>query len=146
VKAKFPLIAAGAIGVGAALAFGLPAGAAVSVQSQSPPTSTVKLGKTARLDANGAVVFAPVKVTCRPGSFTQLSVTVAENVGGNIASGTTFTEISPCTGTQQKLQIAVIPTQKAFRAGTAFGQATLQSCTDICRTTVDQHTITITKK
>ena len=42
-KAKFPLIAAGAMGVGAVLAFALPAGASVSVQSQSPPTGTVKL-------------------------------------------------------------------------------------------------------
>jgi hypothetical protein len=134
------------MGVGAVLAFGMPAGAAVSVQSQSPPIGTVKLGQTAKLDANGAVVFAPVKVTCRPGSFAHLTVTVAENVGGDIAGGTAYTDIEPCTGTQQKLQIAVIPTQKAFRTGVAFGQATLQTCTTTCLTSVDQHTITITKK
>jgi hypothetical protein len=145
VKSRFPLIAAGAIGVGAVLAFALPAGAAVSVQSQSPPLGTVKLGQSAKLDANGAVVFAPVKVSCRPGSYASLTVTVAENVGGNIASGTTYTEVEPCNGTQQKLQIAVIPTQKAFKAGVAFGQATLRACDYDCKTTVDQHNITIKK-
>jgi hypothetical protein len=147
-KAKFPLIAAGAMGVGAVLAFALPAGASVSVQSQSPPAGTVKLGQKATLQANGAVVFAPVKVTCRPGSYTQLTVLVAENVNGNIASGTTYTQVDPCTGQPQSMQIAVVPTQKAFKAGLAWGQATLQTCNQNgeCRTAVDQHEITIVKK
>jgi hypothetical protein len=146
-KAKFPLIAAGAMGVGAVLAFALPAGASVSVQSQSPPAGTVKLGQRATLQANGAVVFAPVKVTCRPGSYTSLTVLVAENVNGKIASGTTFTQVDPCTGRPQSLQVAVVPTQRAFKAGLAFGQATLQTCNDSgsCKTAVDQHEITIVK-
>jgi hypothetical protein len=147
-KATFPLIAAGAMGVGAVLAFALPAGASVSVQSQSPPTGTVKLGQRATLEANGAVVFAPVKVVCRPGSYTAITVLVAENVGGNIASGTTYTQVDPCTGQPQSLQIAVVPTQKAFKPGLAWGQATLQTCDDsgTCKSAVDQHEITIVKK
>jgi hypothetical protein len=105
----------------------------------------VKLGSTAKLDANGAVVFAPVQVACAPGSFAYLSVTVAENVKGFIASGTTNTEVQPCTGQVQSLSVAVIPTQRAFTTGIAFGQAQLQVCGNGCIEAVDQHTIRITK-
>jgi len=141
---RFPLITAGAIGVGAVLAFALPAGAAVTVQSQSPPTSAVTLGRTATLDANGAVVFAPVKVLCQPGSYTYLSVSVTENVGGDIASGTRSVKIDPCSGRQQSVRLAVTPTQKPFRKGVAFGQATLDSCDRTgCHTLFDEHNIQI---
>ena len=141
------LLAALAIGAGAAMAMALPAGAAVSLQSQSPPVQSVTLGNQATLDANGAVVFAPVKVVCAPGTFAFLSVTVAENVGGFIASGTAGLEIEPCTGTTQKLTVAVIPNQRAFRKGLAFGQATLNFCDSTgCHNPVDQHNIQIVKK
>ena len=74
-------------------------------------------------------------------------VLVAENVGGKIASGTTFTQVDPCTGRPQSLQIAVVPTQRAFKAGLAWGQASLQTCNDsgTCKSAVDQHEITIVK-
>ena len=144
---KFHLIAGGAVAAGAVLAFALPAGAAVTVQSQSPPAATVKLGSTATLDANGAVVFAPVKVVCRPGQYASLSVTVAENVNGDIASGTTYQEIEQCDGTVQNLQVAVIPTQKAFKKGIAFGQAKLEySGNNGYHTAVDQHNIQIVER
>jgi hypothetical protein len=144
-RVRFPLTAA-VIGAGAVLAFALPAGMAVAVQSQSPPVSQVQLGQRAILDANGAVVFAPVKVVCRPGAFAYLTVTVTENVGGDIASGSTFEEIEQCTGSVQSFDIAVTPTQKAFRVGVAFGQAKLQVCSDRCRTVVDQHNIQIVRR
>jgi len=86
-RPRLRLAAAIAIGSGAALALMLPAGAAVSLASQSPPVQVLKLGNKATLDANGAVVFAPVKVVCAPGSQAFLSVTVTENVNGFIASG-----------------------------------------------------------
>jgi hypothetical protein len=142
-RIRIPLITGAVAATGAMLAFALPAGAAVAVQSQSPPTPAVTLGRTATLDARGAVVFAPVDVVCPPGSYTALSVTVAENVGGNIASGTTRTQIQPCTGSVQSLNVAVIPTQKAFRTGVAFGQAQLDVCTTTCSTAVDQHNVRI---
>jgi hypothetical protein len=139
-------MAMAAIGVGAALASAVPAGAAVSVQSQSPPVQAVSLGAKATLDANGAVVFAPVKLACQPGSYAYLTVSVTENVGNAIASGQAQTPIESCTGTQQSLQVAVTPTQKPFRKGVAFGSASLQVCASSCRTVVDQHNIQIVDK
>lgn len=144
-RARFPLTVV-AIAAGAALAFALPAGMAVAVQSESPPVSQVQLGQRAILDANGAVVFAPVKVVCQPGAFAYLTVTVTENVGGDIASGSTSMDIEECTGSVQSLEVAVTPTQKAFRVGVAFGQAKLQVCSDRCRTVVDQHNIQIVRR
>ncbi|NJC71061.1 hypothetical protein HC031_15270 [Planosporangium thailandense] len=145
-RPRIQIAAIAAIGVGAALAYAVPAGAAVAVQSQSPPVQAVKLGSTATLDAKGAVVFAPVSVACRPGSFAYLTVAVTENVGNAIASGQASTSIEQCTGSAQGFKVAVTPTQKPFRTGVAFGSAQLQVCADTCRTVVDQHNIQIVKK
>jgi hypothetical protein len=147
VKLRFPLVAAVAIGAGAAVAFALPAGAAVSVQSQSPGVSAVSLGSTATLDANGAVVFAPVKLACPAGTSAYLTVSVTENVGNAIASGAASMAIDPCTGKTQNVSVAVTPTQKPFRQGIAFGSANLSFCdSSRCSTAVDQHNIQIVKK
>ena len=144
-KSRFPLIAASAIGIGAALAFAIPAGAAVSVQSESPSVATITLGNKATLDADGAVVFAPVKFACTPGSYTSLTVSVTQNVGGRIASGSTYEEIEPCTGKEQSRRLAVTPTQRPFRKGVAFGQSRLQVCGPAarCKTVRDEHNIQI---
>jgi hypothetical protein len=146
-RVGFPLIAAATLAIGATVAFALPAGAAVSVQSQSPPVAAVKLGNTATLDAKGAVVFAPVKVTCTPGDFAELSVSVTENVGNAIASGMASQDVQPCTGSVQKVTMAVTPTQKPFKRGVAFGQAWLQVCNSFsCHTFQSQHNIQIVAK
>ena len=143
-RRRLPAIAAGVVGLGAALAFALPAGAAVS--TQSAPAGVLALGANATLDANGAVVFAPVKVGCRPGSTASLAVTVTENVNDVIASGTYYGNVT-CDGGQQKLRVAVVPTQRAFKKGVAFGQATLMVCGDSgCQGFADQHSIQIVKK
>ena len=42
-RVRFPVLAVVAMGVAAGFAFVMPAGAAVSVQSQSPPTRAVSL-------------------------------------------------------------------------------------------------------
>ena len=145
-RPRLPWVAAVAIGAGAALAVALPAGAAVSVASQSPPVQSVKLGNQATLDANGAVVFAPVQVVCSPGDLAFLTVSVTENVNGFIASGSTSTSGQTCDGTTQKLRLAVVPTQRAFRKGVAFGQAFLEVCgSSGCRNVADQHNIQIVK-
>ena len=146
--ARFPLIAGAAIAAGAMLAFALPAGASVSVQSQSPPVAAVSLGKKATLDANGAVIFPTVRITCQPGSVASLSVTVTENVGGHIAKGSITQQIGSCTGSTQKFRLAVTPEQRAFRKGVAFGQAQFQVCQVMvaCSTAVDEHNIEIVKK
>jgi hypothetical protein len=134
------------VAAGAALAFALPGGTAVAVQSQSPPVSQLKLGNTATLDANGAVVFAPVSIVCRPGSDVYVSVSVTENVGGDIAKGTASEEIEACTGKVQRVEIAVTPDLKAFRLGVAFGQARVSVCDTRCRTITDQHNVQIVNR
>ncbi|HEY2674558.1 MAG TPA: hypothetical protein VGJ07_29840 [Rugosimonospora sp.] len=140
------LLAVSAIGLGAAVAFALPAGAAVI--SKSPPAPVLKLGTTATLEANGAVVFAPVKITCPVGSKAYENVTVTENVaGGFIASGSGGSNDSiACTGLQQTISQAVTPTQRAFTKGVAFGQAYLNVCgPQTCQTLTDQRVIQIVK-
>ena len=144
---RFAAVAAATVGLGAALAFALPAGAAVSLQSQSPPVGAVQLAKKATLDANGAVVFAPVKVTCPPNTSAFLRVKVTENVGDAIASGETDESIDLCTGTVQQESVAVTPVQKPFKKGVAFGQAWLEACNQFtCKTSHDFHNIEIVKK
>ena len=145
-RVRFPLIAALAVAVGAIVAMAMPAGASVSLQSQSPPVAAVKLGPKAKLNAKGAVVFPTVKVTCVPGEFAQLTVQVTEAVGNNIASGASSQEVSPCTGAVQKFTIAVTPVNHPFRKGVAFGQAWLDVCNGFsCHTFRDFHNIQITK-
>jgi len=144
-KTRLSLVAAGAIGLGAAVAFALPAGAAVS--TQSPPLGSLSLGNTATLDANGAVVFAPLTVACRPGASAYLELDVTEAVGDAIASGSTSERIDACTGGRQKLKEAVTPTQKPFRKGVAFARARLDACDPTgCKTLTDQHNIQIVNK
>jgi hypothetical protein len=144
---RLALIAAGAIGVGAAVALAVPAGAAVSLQSQSPPVAAVSLGNKATLDANGAVVFAPVRFNCAPGASATLQVKVTENVGNAIASGSAYEQIDLCTGAVQRITVAVTPDQRPFKRGVAFGQAWLTSCNQFtCKTFRDFHNIQIVKK
>ncbi len=142
---KVALIAPLAIAVGALLAFTLPAGAAVSLQSESPPSTMVTLGATATLDAKGAVVYVPVTVICQPASFASLTVEVTQRVGSDIASGSAYTDVD-CNGSVQNLVLAVTPFQNAFRKGVAFGKATLFVCTFECTEAVDQHSIEIVRK
>jgi len=146
-RMRVPIIAALAIAVGAVLAMAMPAGASVSLQSQSPPVAAVKLGPNAKLDAKGAVVFPTVKVTCVPGEFAQLTVQVTEAVGKNIASGATSQEVSPCTGAVQKFTVAVTPINHPFKKGVAFGQAWLDVCNGFsCHTFRDFRNIQIVSK
>ncbi|GIH17965.1 hypothetical protein [Rugosimonospora africana] len=143
-RRRTQLLAAGAIGVGAVIAFALPAGAAVV--NQSPPAPVLKLGKTATLEANGAVVFAPVTITCPAGTSQYLTVAVTENVaGGFIASGAASLDVD-CTGQSQTVRLAVTPTQRAFTKGVAFGQASIDVCGPYsCKPLRDQHEIQIVK-
>jgi hypothetical protein len=142
---QLALVAPLAIAVGALLAFALPAGAAVSVQSESQPSLEVTLGATALLDAKGAVVYVPVTVVCQPASFSSLVVQVTQRVGSDIASGVAYTDVD-CTGSVQELVIAVTATQNAFRKGVAFGRARLDVCAFECVQAVDQHNVEIVRK
>jgi hypothetical protein len=136
-------VAVAAVAAGAAVSLALPAGAAVSLQSQSPPIGTVKLANTARLDAKGAVVFTGLRITCPPGTSAFYTVTVTEAVGRDIASGSTSDEVDACTGRAQNFTVAVTPTQHPFRRGVAFGQARLTVCSFGCKTFRDEHNVQI---
>ncbi|HLL67862.1 MAG TPA: hypothetical protein VK453_19420 [Micromonosporaceae bacterium] len=142
-RPKMSMLAGAAIAMGGVAAFALPAGAAVSLQSESPPVSAVELGGQARIDANGAVVFAPITVVCRPGTYVSLTVSVTQAAGNAIASGTTYREVTGCTGAPQGLSISVTPTQRPFQRGIAFGRAELNVCTNSggCTTVADEHNI-----
>jgi hypothetical protein len=136
--------------VGAALAYALPASAAVSVQSESPTVRAVQLGAKATLDANGAVVFTPITFACTVGGTARLEVTVTQNVGDVITSGNKVTWITECTGRAQSMEVTLTPAagQKPFRTGVAFGSVTLDVHDPTSRygTVTDEHTIQIVKK
>jgi hypothetical protein len=140
-RPRTQLIAAGVVGLGAALALALPAGAAVV--NASPGAPVLKLGSTATLQANGAAVFSTFKITCQPGASVYASVTVAENVaGGFIASGSGSPDSVNCTGRAQTIQQSVIPTQRAFAKGVAFGSAHATVCgSGNCYAVSDEHEI-----
>lgn len=147
-RARLRLAAAIAIGGGAALALMLPAGAAVSLASQSPPVQVLTLGDTASLDAKGAVLFASVTVVCPPGSQDFLNISITERIGNSIASGTTNVQGSAasCDGTPQQLTVAVVSTQQPFKKGVAFAQANLDVCGfNGCQEASDQKNIQIVK-
>jgi hypothetical protein len=147
-KTRFghPLLSVCAMAVGGVLAVALPAGAAVSVQSQSTPAQRVELGKTATLQANGAAVFTALNVICRPGGTASLTVIVTQNAGGKISSGSAYRDIEDCTGKPQNLQVAVTPSEVPYIRGVAFGQASLRACNSSsyqCATVRDEHEIWI---
>jgi hypothetical protein len=140
-----PTLAGAGVAAAAVAALALPAGAAVSVQSQSPSVPVVKLGNTATVDAKGAVVFAPVKVTCTPGATAYVDVYITEAVGSKIARGGVEYEIT-CTGAVQKVQATVTATQEAFKSGVAYGQAYVTVCgSNGCYTAEDEGNIQISK-
>jgi len=143
---KFALVATTAIGVGAALAFAMPASAGVNLQSESPGVGVLDLGKRARLDANGAVVFAPVTVACAPGTYAYLTVKVTQANGDSIAQGEKTRQVKPCDGRKKKVELSITPVQRPFRTGVAYGEADLNVCGSFgCTTLYDEHLITITR-
>jgi len=94
------------------------------------------------------VIFAPIKVTCQP-RFVRLPAGQGspENVDNAIASGISSEPLDECTGTVQKVSVAVTPDQKPFKTGVAFGHAWLDVCGPFsCKTFRDFHNIQIVKK
>ena len=147
-RSMFPVLTSAALGAAASVACALPADA-VGIPSAPPPAgaaSAVTLGGPATLDADGAVVFVPVEVACKAGPQTYLIVSVTESAGSSIASGTAYVPVD-CTGSPQTLSVAVNPAQKAFRKGTGFGSAAVQTCdTGGCQNLMDQHVLQIAAK
>jgi len=146
-RSRLRLFTTVAIAAGAAVALALPAGAAVSVASQSPPVQVLTLGDTATLDAKGAVVFAPVQVVC-PAGYTvyNLTVSLAERVGGALASGSGSASVAPCDGTPHEVQVVIVPTQQPFKKGVAYGQASVSMYSSYNYLSgTDEHNVQIVK-
>lgn len=134
-----------ALATGAFIALGLPAGADVSLQSESPGVASVTLGDTAVLGAKGAVLTVPVTVVCQPGAYASLDVTVYQRVGNDIAAASDYMNVS-CTGTPQTLEVVLNPYSKPFHKNVAYGSATLTQCVFECVTSTDAHEIRIVSK
>ncbi|MEU4402584.1 hypothetical protein [Micromonospora orduensis] len=137
------LIATGLVAAAATLAFTPSASASVplraAAQDEAALTS-IALGSTGRLDANGAAVFVPVTLTCSKATEFDVTVKVAQAVGETMRAGTTVRRVT-CAAATQEVRIAVIPVERPFARGVAFGVVSASSCDPgpACTTLVDEH-------
>jgi hypothetical protein len=115
---------------GSALAVAVPALAAVS--NSSPPAGVaISIQGTGALTARGAQVTVPFTVTCPAQNYgTYLYGTLSEKVGGGVASNNSSTRIT-CTNVPETVTLTFTAQSggKAFKAGTAALNATLESYT-----------------
>jgi hypothetical protein len=139
------LTAVAALATGVFIAFGLPAGADVSLQSESPSVASVTLGSTGVLSAHGAAVTVPVTVVCQPGAYAFVYLTIYQRTGNDIAVGSEYVNVS-CTGSPQTLEVVVNPYPKPFHPNVAYGSATLTQCLFTCTSVTDEHVIRLVTK
>ncbi|MER7274437.1 hypothetical protein ABT369_08280 [Dactylosporangium sp. NPDC000244] len=120
-KLKKSHLGAGALALGAVLAFAVPAGAAVNLQSESSGTAAIKIVKQANLKANGAATIVTVNVTCPIGNWFQLSVNVTQTVTPTTTTnGSGYVNDQPCTGGTQKVKVPVTSNGAPFTSGVAY--------------------------
>jgi hypothetical protein len=115
-----------ACALGTAVAFLLPASAAVS--QSSPPAAAIRLGTKATLAVRGVVIYLPISITCPAGDQASLFVQVSERVGNTIAQGSTSPPPLPCTGSAQNMKLPVVAQTQPFQRGISFGQGQLTAC------------------
>jgi hypothetical protein len=121
VKLRKSYVGAGALAIGAVLAFALPAGAAVNLQSESGGGSAIKIVKNAQLKAKGAATIVTVSVACPTGSSFDLDVSVTQAVSGNkTTSGSGNAYNQACTGGFTKVKVAVPASPAPFKKGVAY--------------------------
>lgn len=113
-----------AVVAGAIFASVLPSSADVS--AQSPSQSGVRVQSPAERLARGAALSVEVLVACPAGSSNYVNVQITQRVGPGIASGGGYTQFT-CTGGLQTLDVTLHANQHAFRAGTAFASAYINS-------------------
>jgi hypothetical protein len=90
----------------------------------------VEIGARAVLQAEGAAIIVPVRVTCGPGATEPgfLVVQVSQRVGNRIAVGSgTLSNIS-CDGELQRVRVPTLAQNRPFRRGVAFAVADLFVC------------------
>jgi hypothetical protein len=121
VKLKKAHLGAGALAVGAVLAFAVPAGAAVNLQSESNGTSAIKIVKQAKIKAKGAATIVTVNITCPAGSTYQLSVDVTQTVSPTTTThGSGYVNNQVCTGGTEKVKVPVTSSGAPFKEGVAY--------------------------
>ncbi|MFC0005222.1 hypothetical protein [Micromonospora siamensis] len=137
------LVAGAVLAASASLALTLPAGAASAAES----TSTVTVADTGTLDAKGAVAYVPVSLTCGAGYSASLEVSLTQNVGSGITTGTTPVYRITCDGTAQQFVVPITPDVRAFKNGVAYASAKASICDPMfmCETLVDEGAIQLTK-
>ncbi|GGM48666.1 hypothetical protein ACFFX1_23435 [Dactylosporangium sucinum] len=114
-------LGAGTLALGAVLAFAVPAGAAVNLQSESNGSSSIKIAKTANLKAKGAATVVTVKVGCPVGARYQVGVEVGQVVNGNTtAHGTAYLYNQVCTGAVENVKLHVLADGAPFKPGVAY--------------------------
>ncbi|MFF5172870.1 hypothetical protein ACFY3U_09580 [Micromonospora sp. NPDC000089] len=144
---RLALLAAGALALGATLTAALPASASTPVRqaaaaTDGAPLTSIAIAATGKIDANGAVVFVPVTLTCSQPTQVDLTVKVAEAVGEDISTGTTTRKVT-CEAGTQKIRISVTPTERRFVPGVAFGTVTGNSCDALCNSLTSERNITL---
>ncbi|MFF5056935.1 hypothetical protein ACFY1S_27490 [Micromonospora sp. NPDC000663] len=138
------LLATGLVAAAATLAFTPSASASVplraAAQADDSALTALTLGSTGKLDANGAAVFVPVTVTCSKATEFDVTVKVAQAVGQTMRAGTTVRRVT-CAATTQEVRIAVIPVERPFAQGVAFGVVSANSCDPgpTCNAFIDEH-------
>lgn len=140
-----------AILLGTALAAAIPVLPAVGEQSppQSPPTPVVHIGARAILQARGAAIIVPVRVTCGPGATSPgfLSVQVSQRVGNRIAVGFGFLSNVSCNGETRRIRVPTLAQNRPFRVGVAFAVANLDVCFPTeCLNAVDFREIQVVRR
>ncbi|GAA3249423.1 hypothetical protein ACFO1B_52830 [Dactylosporangium siamense] len=116
-----------ALAVGGVLAFAVPAGAAVNLQSESPGALAIKITKNAQIKANGAATIVTLTVTCPTNWVFTADVSVTQTVGSITTSGRGYTYEAPCTGAAQKVKIPVTASPAPFQLGVAYALGNLSA-------------------
>lgn len=107
---------------GATMALSLQAGGADAAPRVQVSTTSLVL-------ADGAAVAVPVRVSCDPGTPANLSVTIAQRSGRQIASAFGNEGDLVCDGNPRVVQVFLPAQALAFFPGVAFVTANLSSCT-----------------
>lgn len=109
-----------AIAVGGVLAFAVPAGATVNLQSESPGAPVIKIAKQAKLKANGAATVVTLNVTCPAGWLFTATASVTQTVGSITTGGSNHSSETVCTGAVQKVKVPVTASPAPFQPGVAY--------------------------
>ncbi|HTJ36215.1 MAG TPA: hypothetical protein VL738_23620 [Dactylosporangium sp.] len=131
-------LGAGALALGAVLAFAVPAGAAVNLQSESSGNSAIKIVKEAKLKAKGAATVVTVNVTCPIGSYYQVTVDVVQTINPNTTThGSGYVSNQECSGITDKVKVPVTAGAAPFKPGVAYAVGRLDVSSPWSYTTVN---------